>query len=140
MDKLQLTGQNLVPVFNSKHDCMYPTKLWWFEAKLPNLKLQKQLGCEQRFAALKILCALDDMCVEVCWHRSLIFIIKAKWWKTEKVLSYKTNLRGDFDTWHKDITYIDNQHYNKNVTININGIGNDHNEYNISEPPVLLFW
>jgi hypothetical protein len=42
MDKLQLTGQNLGRVFNSKTGCMHPMRLYCFEAKLHNLKLKTQ--------------------------------------------------------------------------------------------------
>ncbi len=40
MDKLQITGQNLGRVFNSKSGCMYPMHLCCCEAKLPSLKLK----------------------------------------------------------------------------------------------------
>jgi len=40
MDKLQLTGQNLVQVFNSRSACMRAMQLLYFETKLPNLMLK----------------------------------------------------------------------------------------------------
>ncbi len=40
MDKLQLTGQNLGRVFNSRSDCMSALHLFCYEAKQPNLKLK----------------------------------------------------------------------------------------------------
>jgi hypothetical protein len=38
MDKVQLTGQNLGRVFNSRSGRMKVVQLLFFEAKLPNLK------------------------------------------------------------------------------------------------------
>jgi hypothetical protein len=40
MDKLQLTGQNLGRVFNSRSGCMGATHLRRYKAKWPNLKLK----------------------------------------------------------------------------------------------------
>jgi hypothetical protein len=40
MDKLQLTGQNLVRVFNSRSGCMCAMYFCCFEAKWPSLKLK----------------------------------------------------------------------------------------------------
>jgi hypothetical protein len=40
MDKLQLTGQNLGGVFNSRSGCMCAMHLCFYEAKQPNLKLK----------------------------------------------------------------------------------------------------
>jgi len=40
MDKLQLTGQNLGRVFNSRSGCMCAMHLCCFEAKWPSLKLK----------------------------------------------------------------------------------------------------
>jgi hypothetical protein len=40
MDKLQLTGQNLGPVFNSRSGCMCAMHLCCYEAKQPILKLK----------------------------------------------------------------------------------------------------
>jgi hypothetical protein len=40
MDKLQLTGQNMVRVFNSRSACMDAMQLLYFETKLPNLMLK----------------------------------------------------------------------------------------------------
>ncbi len=40
MDSLQLKGQNLGRVFNSRSGCMHATHLFGYEAKLPNLKLK----------------------------------------------------------------------------------------------------
>ncbi len=40
MDKLQLAGQNLGQVFNSRSGCMCAMHLCCYEAKRPNLKLQ----------------------------------------------------------------------------------------------------
>jgi hypothetical protein len=42
MDKLQLTGHNLGPVFNSRSDCMSAIYLFCYEAKQPNSKLKTQ--------------------------------------------------------------------------------------------------
>ncbi len=42
MDKLQLTGQNPGRVFNSRSGCMHDVNLHCFEAKLNNLKLERQ--------------------------------------------------------------------------------------------------
>ncbi len=47
LDKLQLTGQNLGQVFNSRSDRVYDIHSCWHWAKLPNLKLKtrpKQLS------------------------------------------------------------------------------------------------
>jgi hypothetical protein len=40
MDKLQLTGQNLGRVFNSRSDCMSAMHLFCYEAEQLNLKLK----------------------------------------------------------------------------------------------------
>jgi len=40
MDKLQLTGQKLDRVFNSRSSCMSTIYLYCYEAKWPNLKLK----------------------------------------------------------------------------------------------------
>ncbi len=40
VDKLQLTGQNLGGVFNSRSNCMCAMRLCCFEAKWPSLKLK----------------------------------------------------------------------------------------------------
>jgi hypothetical protein len=40
MDKLQLTGQNLRRVFNSRSGCMCAMHLCCYEVKQPNLMLQ----------------------------------------------------------------------------------------------------
>jgi hypothetical protein len=40
MDKLQLTGQNLGRVFNSRSACMRAMQLLYFETKQPNLLLK----------------------------------------------------------------------------------------------------
>jgi hypothetical protein len=40
MGKLQLTGQNLGPVFNSRSDCMSANYVFCYEAKQPNLQLK----------------------------------------------------------------------------------------------------
>jgi len=40
MDKLQLTGQNLGRVFNSRYDCVHAMQLHCSETKVPNLKLK----------------------------------------------------------------------------------------------------
>ncbi len=40
MDKLQLKGQSLGRVFNSRSGCMHATHLFGYEAKLPDLKLK----------------------------------------------------------------------------------------------------
>ncbi len=42
MDKLQLTGQNLGRVFNSRSDCMSAMHLFFYEAKQLYLKLKTQ--------------------------------------------------------------------------------------------------
>jgi hypothetical protein len=42
MDKLQLTGQNLGLVCNSRSGCLHDVHLHSFIAKLPNLKLKTQ--------------------------------------------------------------------------------------------------
>ncbi len=42
MDKLQLKGQNLGRVFNSRSGCVRVVQLCSFETKLPNLMLKTQ--------------------------------------------------------------------------------------------------
>jgi hypothetical protein len=39
MDKLELTGQNLGRVFNFSSGCVHALLLYFFETKLPNLKV-----------------------------------------------------------------------------------------------------
>ncbi len=43
MDKLQVKGQNMGRVFNSRSGCTCPIHLSCYEAKLPNLKLKTRL-------------------------------------------------------------------------------------------------
>jgi len=48
MGKLKLTGQNLGRVFKFRRGCFHAIQLYYFETKLPNLKLKtrpKQLLC-----------------------------------------------------------------------------------------------
>jgi hypothetical protein len=40
MDKLQLTGQNLGRVFKFRRGCIHVIQLYYFETKLPKLKLK----------------------------------------------------------------------------------------------------
>jgi hypothetical protein len=56
MDKLQLTGQNLGRVFNSRSGCMCAMPFRCYEAKQPNLKLKTQP--EQLLGSLPIALAL----------------------------------------------------------------------------------
>jgi hypothetical protein len=42
MDKLQLTGQNLVRVFNFRFGHLHAEHFWCYQVKLPNLKLKTQ--------------------------------------------------------------------------------------------------
>jgi hypothetical protein len=42
VDKLQLTGQNMGQVFNSKNSCMFDMHLLSYEAKRPYFKLKTQ--------------------------------------------------------------------------------------------------
>jgi hypothetical protein len=40
MDKLKLTGRNLGRVFKFRRGCLHSIQLYYFETKLPNLKLK----------------------------------------------------------------------------------------------------
>jgi hypothetical protein len=40
MDKLKLTGRNLGRVFKFRRVCLHTIRLYYFETKLPNLKLK----------------------------------------------------------------------------------------------------
>jgi hypothetical protein len=59
MGKLQLTGQYVGRVFNSRSGCMCPKPLFCYEAKQPNLKLKTQP--KQLFGSLPIAFALPSV-------------------------------------------------------------------------------
>jgi hypothetical protein len=59
MDKLQLAGQNLGRVFNSRSGCMCARHLFCYEAKQPNLKLKTRP--KQLLGSLPIGFALPGM-------------------------------------------------------------------------------
>jgi hypothetical protein len=64
MDKLQLTGQNLGRVFNSRSGCMCAMHLCYYEAKLPNLKLKT--WPKQLLGSLPITFALSALRIMAC--------------------------------------------------------------------------
>jgi hypothetical protein len=74
MDKLQLTGQNLGRVFNSKTGFMYPMRLYCFEAKLNNLKLKTQPQQLLGYILFDILLPGSDNC-HVCQNKPNILNI-----------------------------------------------------------------
>jgi hypothetical protein len=79
MDKLQLTGQNLVGrVFNFSSGHLHAADLWCYRVKLPNLNLKT--WPKQRLGSLPLDIALPDLkdgllSVEN-WKKSIVHIIK----------------------------------------------------------------
>ena len=59
MDKLQLSGQNLGRVFNFSNGCVHATQLYFFETKLPSLKLKTRP--EQLLCSLPLVIALPRL-------------------------------------------------------------------------------
>jgi hypothetical protein len=77
MGKLQLTGQNLGRVFNSKTGFMYPMRIYCFEAKLHNLKLKTRPKQLLGYILFDITLPGSDNChVGQNKPKFLIFVIK----------------------------------------------------------------
>jgi hypothetical protein len=101
------------------------------QSKTVQLKVTKAAGAWTERCCFKIPFFMHKLihCIEVCQRRSLILMIKAKWWKTEKVLCYKTNLSSEFATITLGILMFSKLTIRttiKNATISINGT--EHND------------
>ncbi len=59
MGKLLLTGQNLGRVFNFSSGCVHAMQLYFFETKLPNLKLKTRP--KQLLGSLPLVIALPGL-------------------------------------------------------------------------------
>jgi hypothetical protein len=57
MDKLHLTGQNLVRVFNFRYGHLHAEHFWCYQVKLPNLKLKTWL--KRLLGSLPLVIALN---------------------------------------------------------------------------------
>jgi hypothetical protein len=84
MDKLQLTGQNLGRVFNSRSDCMSGMHLYCYEAKQLNLKLKTQP--KQLLGSLPIVFALPVLVNDP-------FQTETEWLLNLKILADTVNLQ-----------------------------------------------